>query len=322
MKGKANHWQTKQEGCCNMDAEIGGEMEEGIATKVIDNNDIEHTLVVGFDGGIKAHQDEDGYPEDRSEWTNSQSESFSQARRYAKYYVSQETEYDTIPWDLNPDRFQAVREALADLSADELDAYFGDLFAQSLSHYVDDPDVDTGDITRPYDLPADKIGPDGAVLYKQEIYLDDSGDIETVSGVQIEYYVAKGERETVRHGDAPDRDPDACVEISPAPFVALEPFRDYLVYNLRCQIRDSYVGMGLEPPAEFKVLGSGQYRFTGKYQHFDCYPKYYEKDAAIPGYSHDFAPELPVSDAELDGMIDPKRDSSLYGQIKGALFSR
>ncbi|ELY80260.1 hypothetical protein C486_09060 [Natrinema gari JCM 14663] len=289
--------------------------------EIVDNNSIKHTISVSFDGDIPGHG-QDGYPSKAAERTPEGNESVNQVRNYAKYFVSQETEYETVPWDLNPDRFEDVRQALMALSSDEIEELFGDLLAQSLSHYRDEPNVDTAGISRPFDLPADKIGTEDAVLYKQEIYLDDAGDIEAVLGVLITYYVARGERTTVRHGETPDRDPDACVEVSPAPFVAPEPFRDYLVYNLRCQIRDCYVGMGLEPPEAYKVLGPGQYRFTGKYQHFDCYPKYYDKDASIPGYSHDFVPELPISDAELGGLVDPTSETSLYDQIKGALFSR
>lgn len=303
-----------------MDAIITGESER-IGLSVIDDNDVEHLIEMNEVGKITGHQQK-GYPDKSANRTSESNEYVNQARRYAQYYVAQETEHDTIPWDLNPDRFEDVRQALMALSSDEIDDLFGDLLAQSLSHYRDDPNVDTGGISRPFDLPADKIGTEDAVLYKQEIYLDDAGDIEAVSGVLITYYVARGERTTVRHGEAPDRGPDACVEVSPAPFVAAEPFRDYLVYNLRCQIRDCYVGMGLEPPETYKVLGPGQYRFTGKYQHFDCYPKYYDKDAAIPGYSHDFVPELPISEAELGGLVDPSSERSLYDQIKGALFSR
>ncbi|WP_049907177.1 hypothetical protein [Halovivax asiaticus] len=306
-----------------MNAKIIGQDDAGVGLVLSDNENREHELGVNSEGDILHHQVDD-ISDDPSTRTQTENEQFSQARRYAKYYVAQETEYDTIPWDLNPERFETVRDSLAALTVDELDDYFGDLFAQSLSHYADDPDVDTGDIERPYELPAGKIGPEGAVLYEQEIYLDESGDIETVSGVIVEYYVAKGERTTVRHDEAPvpDRDPDARVEISPAPFVDLKPFRDYLVYNLRCQIRDCYVGMGLEPPAAYKVLGPGQYRFTGKYQHFECYPAYFDVDADIPGYSHEFAPELPISDAELGGLVDPGSERSLYRQLKSALFSR
>ena len=304
-----------------MEAKIVDQDDRGLGVRVLDNNNVEHTVAIGFDGKKQGHS-QDGYPDDPDERTNEESEHVSQAQNYARYYVAQETEYDTLAWDLNPDRFETVRQRLAELSTANIDQLFGDLHAQGLSHYGDDPEVDIGDISRPHELPADMIGGDGAVFYTKEIYLDEDDTIETTSGIFINYYVARGQRETVRYGETPDRDPDAKVEVFPAPFVDIGPFRDYLVYNLRCQIRDCYHGCGIEPPEEYKVLGHGQYLFTGKYQHFDVYPRYYEFDATIPGYSYEFQPNLPISMAKLGGMISPGSDQSLYNQIKGTLFSR
>lgn len=45
-----------------------------------------------------------------------------------------------------------------------------DLLAQSLSHYADDPGVDTGDITSPETLPAEVAGGEDTVFYNEEIY--------------------------------------------------------------------------------------------------------------------------------------------------------
>ncbi|QRV13732.1 hypothetical protein JMJ58_12285 [Haloterrigena salifodinae] len=305
-----------------MNAQITGESDELVGLSVIDSNDIEHVLDIRKkDGEITGHE-QDGYPDDPSERTYSEGEHVSQARRYAKYYVDQETEHDTLPWDLDADQFEAVRQALRALSSEEIEKYFGDLLAQSLSHYADDPDVDIGDTSRPEVLPAEQIGGEDAVIYKQEIYLDDSGAIEAVSDIGMTYYVARGERKTVWRGDTPDRKPDARVELFPAPLVDPAPFRDYLVYNLRCQIRDCYLMMGLEPPEEYRVLGHGQYRFTGKYDSFDIYPPYHDFNADIPGYTLEFRPDLPITWGELIGLVDSDGDQSLYDQIKNTLFSR
>jgi len=304
-----------------MEGKIIDEDERGLGVKVIDNNGVKHTVAVGFDGKIQGHSQE-GYPDNHDKRTSEEGEHVSQASNYARYYVAQETEHDTLPWDLNPDRFETVRQRLADLSTAEVEQLFGDLHAQSLSHYADDSEVDIGDIERPHELPADMIGGDSAVFYTKEIYLDESGHIETTSGIIINYYVARGQRETVRYGETPDREPDAKVEVFPAPLVDLGPFRDYLVYNLRCQIRDCYHGCGMEPPEQYKVLGHGQYLFTGKYQHFDTYPRYYEIDANIPGYSHEFRPDIPISVEKLGGIVSPSSDKSLYEQIRDTLFSR
>lgn len=304
-----------------MNGEIIDKDETDFGVEVVDNSGVEHRIVMGFDGKINGYKN-DGYPPKPAERTRTEQETVFHARRYARYYVAQETGHQTLPWDLNPDRFETVRETLAGLSTADIERFFGDLFAQSLSHFADDPAVEIGDIARPHELPAEMIGGDDTALYKQEIYLDADDDIEATSGVIISYYVARGEKETVRHGTAPDREPDAIVEVSPTPFVDPGPFRDYLVYNLRCQIRDCYLMMGLEPPEAYKVLGHGQYRFTGKYQHFEIYPRYYDMNAEIPGYSHEFRPDLPLSWEEVGGLFDPAADDSLYDQLKSALFSR
>ncbi|WP_049919995.1 hypothetical protein [Halobiforma nitratireducens] len=303
-----------------MKAVITGESER-VGVNLLDNNGVEHVVEMTFDGEIKYHQ-QDGYPDKAAERTHSEGEHVGHARKYAQYYVAQETDYDTIPWDLNADRFADVRQALQALSTDDIEHFFGDLRDQSLSHYRDDPDVDVGEMTRPHELPAEMIGSDDAVRYKQEIYLDDTGSIEAVSGIGLEYYVARGERTTTWHGDSPDREPDAAVDVVPAPLIDPASFRDYLDYNLRCQIRDCYLMRGMEPPEQYRVLGHGQYRFTGKYENFDLYPPYHDFQADIPGYSHEFRPDLPITWAELRGLTDPNQAGSLYDQIKNTLFSR
>lgn len=304
-----------------MKASVSEQNEDHIRIDVSDNNDFYHDIVIEKDTGEITFHDSDGYPDDPNDRTREQQETVFHARRYAKYHVAQETEYDTLPWDLNPDRFEAVRGALKELSDEEIESSFGELFEQSLSHYEDDPDVDIGDTVRPYELPADKIGDEGAVLYKQRIYLNEAGTLEAVSGLGITYYVARGERKTVWHGEDPlDREPDARVELLPAPLVDYAPFRDYMRHNLGCQIRDCYLMMGLEPPAEYKVLGFGQYRFAGKYDSFDMYPEYFDKDAEIPGYSFEFRPELPISWEEVGGMMGS--DESLVDRVMRSVFSR
>lgn len=305
-----------------MNAFLGDEDDNGVGLRVIDNNRVSHGIHVGFSGNITYHE-QDGYPDDPDERTTSENNHVVQAQRYAKYHVATETEHNTIPWDLNPDRFETVREALDQLSDDEITDLFGDLLLQCLSHYTDDPAVDTGDISRPVSLPTGMAGSDDAVMYRQEIYLDENNTIETTSGIIVCYYVAKGDRRTVRHGTAPDRDPDAMIEISPVPIVAADPFGDYLRYNIRCQIRDCYLGMGLEPPEKYKILGPGLYESTVKYHHYDMYPEYFDIQADIPEYRYDFTPNSPVPTEKLISAIGTGDQSkSMYERVQNILFSR
>lgn len=305
-----------------MRAEIIGKDERGLGVKVVDNDGTVHTVAIGFNGEVQGHS-QDGYPNDPSERDTNEAEiAGSQARRYAKYHVDKETDYETLPWNLNHERLETVRETLATLSAEEIEEYFGDLLRQSLSHYADDPAVDTGDVSRPVKLPTDMSAHENALTYEQEIYLDETDEIESVSGIIIDYFAGEGNRKEARHGDAPNHNPDAKVELSPVPIVAPEPFRDYLCYNLRCQIRDCFIVTGREPPEEYKVLGPGQYEFTREYHLWDKYPEYHDKWSDIPGYSYEFEPSSPVPMEELRGAMADGDAGSLYDRVRDTLFTR
>ncbi|ELZ01233.1 hypothetical protein C482_08556 [Natrialba chahannaoensis JCM 10990] len=108
--------------------------------------------------------------------------------------------------------------------------------------------------------------------------------IEAVSDVHMLYYEDTNDDRVVE-GDRPfDREPDARLEFTPIPAHPLEQFRPLIEEHLLCQIRDCYVGMGEEPPAQYRVLGHGLYKFAQKYRHFDCYPDYADPDTDVPGY--------------------------------------
>lgn len=54
---------------------------------------------------------------------------------------------------------------------------------------------------------------------------------------------------------------------------SLEEFRSQIQYNLRCQIRDIFVRMGVIPPYGYEVLGQGKYSATLAYENIDFYPE-------------------------------------------------
>ena len=311
-----------------MEGHIKNEIEEGVGLRVIDNSDIEHRMVLARDGEILAHKTGE-YPEP-SKRTNEEDESFSQARRFARYHVYREKGYDTIAPPNNPDRIAAVLLTVLNSGSAEFDRHFQTLFEQVASH--DFPDIDP-----PLDLPLEVYNQE-ALVYKQHVYLkedleamrqelqrpaaevldenivdellnagkptptvgtggfmsaveslvdgtsDGSGlTIEGVSGIDTMYYEDTNEDRTIKGDDPFDREPDATIELIPARFDE-DVFGFYLCYNLLCQIRDCYIGMGVEPPAQYRVLGHGKYKYTGKYRHFDFYPDYWDHEAQITGY--------------------------------------
>nr|WP_239647706.1 hypothetical protein [Natrinema altunense] len=107
--------------------------------------------------------------------------------------------------------------------------------------------------------------------------------IEGVSGIDTMYYEDTNEDRTIRGDDPFDRDPGARLEIVPTNYDR-DRFRYHVGHNLVCQIRDCFIGMGLEPPEPYRVLGHGKYKYTGKYRHFDFYDPYFDHEADIDGY--------------------------------------
>lgn len=318
-----------------MIAKIVDEDDRGLGVRVTDNSGVEHTVAVAFDGNIQGHS-QNGYPDDPAERTNREDEMVEQARLYARWYVYQNTDYDTLLPRRNPDRIAATLVAVRELDDDEFRNHFETLRRQFQSY----ADPDAG---RPIELEDDVLHPKG-VVYKQDIFLDaDVEDVrgyhatfaehaddlakavlgrlheadvfdalantaETVTGIDVtddalqppdELRVFELERSsepyyTYHQGDGPartvgrqepDRDPDTVLEVIPTEHVAqFEVFRAFVLHRLLCQVRDSFVGRGIEPPPAYRMLGTGIHKYTLKYEQFDVYPEYFDPEADIDGY--------------------------------------
>lgn len=312
-----------------MNAKIKKENQDGFGLLIVDRRGVEHRIAVGFEGEILAHQCEE-YPDDPSARTNEEDETFSQARRFAKYHVYREKGYDTIAPPNNPDRIAAVLLALLDLEPEEFDAHFGTLYKQISSH-------ENPDIKPPLDLPPEVYN-EQFLLYKQGVYLEQeleaiqaavdepavdavgedriddflqgwdsaggggllsathsilSGEtdsslsdltIKGTSGVDTMYFEDTNVDRTIENENPFDGEPDAELELLPTE-TDRDVIRFYLGHNLICQIRDCFIGMGVEPPAQYRVLGHGKYKYTGKYRYFDFYPEYWDPEADVPGYT-------------------------------------
>ncbi|ELY95778.1 hypothetical protein C483_00825 [Natrialba hulunbeirensis JCM 10989] len=153
-------------------------------------------------------------------------------------------------------------EVLGDQNLEELASASGDSLVSKAASLVDGGGSKTSDST---EIP-------GAGL-----------TIEGVSGIDTMYYEDTNEDQTIEGDDLFDREPDARLEIVPTSYER-DRFRFYVGHNLVCQIRDCFIGMGLEPPEPFRVLGHGQYKYTGKYRHFEFYEPYFDHEASINGY--------------------------------------
>jgi len=115
--------------------------------------------------------------------------------------------------------------------------------------------------------------------------------------------------------------PDAQLQMTP-PQTTIESelstgiLHGLLCHHLQCQIRDSYIRLGLEPPEAVRVLGQGLAEQTMHYQHADIHPPYHLTDAKIDGYR----PPGVETAALADGTLGAAGRGSVLNQLKRALF--
>lgn len=111
----------------------------------------------------------------------------------------------------------------------------------------------------------------------QEADLADGTYIETVSPLEVRY-PQQGHLETVADagGGSTALQPHTTLELLPYDPGELSKFKEFLDYHLRCQIRDCFIGMGLHPPEEFRVLGYGKFIYARRYGQYEMYPEYHD----------------------------------------------
>jgi len=148
--------------------------------------------------------------------------------------------------DLNDQSLRDV--SLNDLSSDELTDWMG--FSQHL----------------------------GELAIKGGVDLSDGLYIDAVSPLHLCYLDADVEEHITDPGTQITDDSDAMIEIPPMEPDSLNAFQDYLNHNLACQIRDSFVRMGLEPPEQFHVLGYGRFEAAEQYRRLDMFPNYIDPE--------------------------------------------
>ncbi|NGM68021.1 hypothetical protein G6M89_03165 [Natronolimnobius sp. AArcel1] len=146
-----------------MKADIKKETDRGFGLQVVDNNGVEHKIGVLYDGEINSHL-QNKYPDKAAKRSDEGNENVEQARRFAQYYVYCERGYDTVkPPRIHPERLNAVRVGIAELTESEFEQHFGDLYHQLRSY--DDSNSD-----RVVEIPSAASSPD-SVLYRKNVYL-------------------------------------------------------------------------------------------------------------------------------------------------------
>jgi len=200
-----------------------------------------------------------------------------------------------------------------------MDIYLGMDFDSYLSDPAGASPVDAvGEITDAYDLYEALT----AELQSQSI----ESVIEETSAVDVQYQrraadgsvqePTVGERSATTSGQ-----PDGQLQMTPPQTtiesdLSTEIIQGLLCHHLQCQIRDSYIRLGVEPPEAVRVLGQGLAEQTMHYQHADIHPPYHLTDAEIDGYR----PPGVETDALADGTLGGSSRKSVVDHLKRALF--
>ncbi len=299
-----------------MIAKIIGEDDESVGVEVVDNNSVKHIFAVGFDGEILQHG-QDVYPSKANDRSAEEHELMAEARLFAKYTVYRERGYQTLPANRNPDRIAATLLALAQLSDEEFEKFFGTYYRQHAHHYqpeieppIEPPaDIDAGEFLR-YELDiylgleqeVDEAirelvaaGMNDAVSKTLEAITEPVDvafapgrelglEIDAVSDLRVAYQTGPGDEQVLEVDPPLEREPDTTLQLVALPSGSLEVFRRLLVHHLGCQIRDCYLEMGVEPPEAFRLLGHGFYDSAQRYRLLERYEPYFDFEADIPGY--------------------------------------
>lgn len=310
-----------------MKAVITGETANLVGVNLRDNGGAEHILDIRKnDGEITAHQCK-SYADKPKNRTPEENELNEQARRFAQYYVYRERGYDTVRPEIHPERIDAVRVAIQNLSDAEFERLFGEFYQQLQSYH------DTS-VQRAIPIPSSAAGPT-SVLYRQHVYLgvdplqteleSDAKTLATVHGIDLDtaaesvdelseaalsdwkaftdqfetlareksvyatdtielggvssLYTAYVDSAGKEHIGEPDedpfnREPDTLLELAPIDPGSISEFRAFLDHQLKCQIRDCFVRMGVRPPKDVRVLGTGRIEAAEQYKQLELYPDF------------------------------------------------
>ncbi|ELY82240.1 hypothetical protein [Natrinema pallidum] len=267
-----------------MQATIDGERETEkgktrFGIRIEDNQGVEHGIELGLNGEIHLHKQE-GYPDKPLNRTPEENEHVSQARRYARYYVAQETEYDVLSWERDTASMNRVKTAIESLDEEAFERYFGTYFDQINSRLPE--------VKAPVSEP-DAVD-DEFVLYMLDVYLNESDQIEATSGIHFLYLDDEREKQVVLGEQPfPKRDPDARLQLKPNYLPSLAVAQEFFAYHLRCQIRDCYILRGEQPPEAYRVIGPGLYDAATRYlREQRPYLPYHKLNADISGYTLEF----------------------------------
>ncbi|MFW5950101.1 MAG: hypothetical protein ACOCR6_01975 [archaeon] len=234
-----------------MNSEIYGHDEENCGVEVTDENGHLHSVLVNWDGSIDGHF-VDEYPHEPEDRTDDEQRIMCQVEERARYAAQQEFPEAEIldpMWD--PDHIDAGLEALISYSLDHFHEEFRDFYEalRDPAAFLEKPTINL----------------EGIMVLK--VYRFQGGEILDVAPVFVREVL--NEREANDYGTLPNYPEDEQIVCAiPAlvfdeGFTYEERFHEMVVEHLMAQIRDLYLHMGEEPPAEYLVQGIGKINIHG-----------------------------------------------------------
>lgn len=119
---------------------------------------------------------------------------------------------------------------------------------------------------------------------QEGITLDEAIYIDDTSKVYVQYPSGPDIVAADDHLADTGREPDTVIELLPMNTQDDEYFQSFIDHYLRCQIRDTFVEMGVHPPAEFQVLGMGRFMAAHGYDYIDFYPEFHNPETTAEAF--------------------------------------
>lgn len=113
----------------------------------------------------------------------------------------------------------------------------------------------------------------------EDIDLDEAVYLDHVSDLYVQYPDGPDLAAADEHLEDQGREPDTVIELLPIEPADLADLKAFLDHYLKCQIRDTFVEMGVHPPDEFRVIGMGRFMASVGYENIDFYPEFHDSTA-------------------------------------------
>ncbi len=235
-----------------MKINILGHDSQAIGVEVYDERDVRHIVNVEWTGGIEKHTlDEDSYPFEKEDRTDEEQRIMTQVEARARFAAQQEfPDADILSPMWRPEHIKASIEAFSNYPMEEFLDDFREYYdaLRNPMQYIDDSPVDKE-----------------SIIINVIVHFND-GEVLDVSDVGIHYKLTDGSEH--RTGPLPSYPNKELIFAMPElefadGFDYEEEFADVIMSHLMAQIRDIYLNMGEDPPAEYRVEGIGKLNIVG-----------------------------------------------------------